>query len=61
MSALAVSVGSPGLWRAFLVFLAVMLALDLGVFHRRAHEVSLGGAIALSLRATAAVAARARE
>jgi tellurite resistance protein TerC len=34
-------VGSPGLWAAFLVFLAVMLALDLGLFHRKAHEVNL--------------------
>jgi tellurite resistance protein TerC len=34
-------VGSPGLWAAFLVFLAVMLALDLGIFHRKAHEVNL--------------------
>ena len=33
--------GSPGLWAAFLVFLAVMLALDLGIFHRKAHEVNL--------------------
>jgi tellurite resistance protein TerC len=41
MSALAVSVGSPGLWAAFLVFLALMLALDLGVFHRKAHAVGL--------------------
>jgi tellurite resistance protein TerC len=41
MSALAASVGSPTLWGAFLLFLALMLALDLGVFHRKAHEVSL--------------------
>ena len=33
--------GSPGLWAAFLVFLAVMLELDLGLFHRKAHEVNL--------------------
>jgi tellurite resistance protein TerC len=41
MDALAASVGSPGLWAAFLVFVALMLALDLGVFHRTAHAVSL--------------------
>jgi tellurite resistance protein TerC len=35
------SVGSPGLWGGFLGFVLLMLALDLGVFHRRAHEVSL--------------------
>ena len=27
-------------WAAFLAFVAAMLALDLGVFHREAHEVS---------------------
>jgi len=37
----AASVGSPGLWAGFLGFVLLMLALDLGVFHRRAHEVSL--------------------
>jgi hypothetical protein len=42
MSALAGSVGSPGLWGAFLLFLAVMLALDLGVFHRRGSGASKG-------------------
>ncbi|HEX8100035.1 MAG TPA: TerC family protein [Actinomycetota bacterium] len=26
-------------WPAFLAFLAVMLSIDLGIFHRRAHEV----------------------
>jgi tellurite resistance protein TerC len=31
------SVGTPGLWAAFLAFVLVMLALDLGVFNRRAH------------------------
>ena len=33
------SVGSPLLWTGFIVFILAMLALDLGVFHRRAHEV----------------------
>ena len=32
-------VGSPLLWTGFIVFILAMLALDLGVFHRRAHEV----------------------
>jgi tellurite resistance protein TerC len=31
------SVGSPTLWGFFLVFILVMLALDLGIFHRKAH------------------------
>lgn len=35
-----VSVASPLVWAAFLVFVLVMLALDLGVFHKHAHEVS---------------------
>jgi tellurite resistance protein TerC len=35
------TLGSWPLWAGFLAFVAVMLALDLGVFHRRAHVVSL--------------------
>ncbi|HWA71586.1 MAG TPA: TerC family protein [Polyangiaceae bacterium] len=35
------TIGSPPLWGAFIVFVLAMLAVDLGVFHRRAHEVSL--------------------
>jgi tellurite resistance protein TerC len=35
------SVGSPVLWAGFLVFVFAMLAIDLGVFHKRPHEVSL--------------------
>ncbi|MBI3179262.1 MAG: TerC family protein [Deltaproteobacteria bacterium] len=35
------SIGSPLLWLGFLGFVLVMLALDLGVFHRRPHEVSM--------------------
>lgn len=35
------SVASPLVWSAFLAGVLVMLALDLGVFHREAHEVSL--------------------
>lgn len=33
-------------WVGFLAFVATMLALDLGVFNRRAHEVSLKEALA---------------
>ncbi len=33
------SVASPLLWAGFLLFVAVMLTLDLGVFHRRLHAV----------------------
>jgi tellurite resistance protein TerC len=33
--------GTPVLWIAFNLFVLLLLALDLGVFHRRAHAVSL--------------------
>ena len=36
------------LWAGFNVFVLLMLALDLGVFHRKAHEVSLREAAAWS-------------
>jgi tellurite resistance protein TerC len=39
------SIGTPGLWAGFTVFVLVMLALDLGVFHRKAHEVSVREAL----------------
>ncbi|MCA9626541.1 MAG: TerC family protein [Myxococcales bacterium] len=35
------TIGSPLLWLGFLGFVLVMLAIDLGVFHKQAHEVSL--------------------
>lgn len=40
------SIGSPALWIGFTVFVLAMLAIDLGVFHRRAHEVSIREALA---------------
>lgn len=43
------SVGSPQLWGAFLVGVIFMLALDLGVFHRKAHAVSTKEALAWSI------------
>ena len=33
------TIGSPLLWTAFTAFVLLMLALDLGVFHRTAHEI----------------------
>jgi tellurite resistance protein TerC len=33
------SIGSPVLWGGFLVFVLLMLALDLGVFHRHEHVI----------------------
>jgi tellurite resistance protein TerC len=35
------TVGTPVLWIVFAVFVVTMLALDLGVFHRKAHVVSV--------------------
>jgi tellurite resistance protein TerC len=43
------SVGSPAHWLGFLVFVLVMLALDLGVFHRHAHAVRVKEALIWSL------------
>jgi tellurite resistance protein TerC len=40
------TVGSPLLWGAFSLLIVVMMALDLGVFHRKAHEVRFREALA---------------
>ncbi|ABF89789.1 membrane protein, TerC family [Myxococcus xanthus DK 1622] len=42
------SVGSPGLWAGFIAFVIAMLALDLGVFHRKAHVVKFKEALGWS-------------
>src|SRR5262245_36339214 len=42
------SVGSPLLWGGFLAFVLAMLALDLGVFHRKAHVVGFKEALGWS-------------
>lgn len=42
------TVGTPLLWTGFLGFVLLMLALDLGVFHRTAHSVSMKEAAAWS-------------
>ena len=34
------SVGTPLYWVGFLVFVFVMLALDLGVFNKKSHEIT---------------------
>lgn len=56
------TIGSPLMWAGFLVFVVGMLAIDLGVFHRKAHEVSLKEAavwsavwVALALTFNAAI------
>jgi tellurite resistance protein TerC len=35
------TIGTPLLWMGFLAFVLALLALDLGVFHREAHAVTL--------------------
>jgi tellurite resistance protein TerC len=35
------TIGTPWIWIGFTAFVLAMLALDLGVFHRQAHAVSL--------------------
>ena len=42
------SIGSPALWIGFVAFILAMLALDLGVFHRRAHAMGFREALAWS-------------
>lgn len=43
------SVGSPTLWVAFLLGIGVLLAFDLGVFHRKARTVSTREALIWSI------------
>jgi len=39
------SIGTPPLWIGFTLFVLAMLALDLGVFHRKAHVVGVREAL----------------
>lgn len=43
------SIGSPALWAGFIALVTAMLALDLGLFHKEAHEVSMKEAAGWSL------------
>lgn len=43
-----VSVGTPALWIGFILFVIAMLAIDLGIFHRKAHVVGVREALAWS-------------
>ncbi len=43
------SVGTPLLWAGFVLFVLGLLALDLGVFHRKAHAVSTREALGWSV------------
>ena len=40
------TIGTLWMWIAFTVFVLAMLALDLGVFHRKAHVVTLKESLA---------------
>src|SRR5689334_13777782 len=35
------TIGTPVLWLGFIGFVLAMLALDLGIFHRKSHALSL--------------------
>jgi len=35
------SIGHPALWAGFIAFILLMLALDLGIFHKKTHTVSV--------------------
>jgi tellurite resistance protein TerC len=39
------TIGTPALWVGFLVFVFAMLALDLGVFNRKAHAIGFKTAL----------------
>jgi tellurite resistance protein TerC len=43
------TIGSPLMWGGFIAFVLAMLALDLGVFHRTAHKVTVKEAAAWSV------------
>lgn len=42
------SIGSPILWLGFILFVIAMLAVDLGIFHRKSHAVGVREALAWS-------------
>jgi tellurite resistance protein TerC len=42
-------VRTPFLWIGFTLFVLAMLALDLGVFHRRAHAIEIREALLWTL------------
>jgi tellurite resistance protein TerC len=51
------TVGTPALWLGFTLFVLAMLALDLGVFHRKAHAVGVREAALWSVAWVALAAA----
>jgi tellurite resistance protein TerC len=46
---MAHSIGTPIFWTSFILVILVLLSLDLGIFHRRAHAVSVREATGWSL------------
>jgi tellurite resistance protein TerC len=42
------SIGTPEFWTAFILFVLILLAIDLGIFHRRAHAVGVREAMCWS-------------
>jgi len=42
------SIGSPSLWTGFIVLVVAMLAVDLGIFHRKSHVVGTREALVWS-------------
>jgi tellurite resistance protein TerC len=43
------SIGTPALWIGFTAFILAMLALDLGIFHRKAHAIKIREALIWSV------------
>ncbi len=43
------SIGTPFFWSAFLVVILILLSLDLGIFNRKAHKVSVKEALIWSI------------
>jgi tellurite resistance protein TerC len=39
------SIGNPALWAVFLLFVLAMLALDMGIFHRKDHAIGMREAL----------------
>ena len=43
------SIGTPAFWTGFVVIILVLLSMDLGIFHRRAHVVEVREALCWSV------------
>ncbi|MCA9508499.1 MAG: TerC family protein [Myxococcales bacterium] len=43
------SIGTPFLWAAFIIFVLLLLAIDLGIFHRKAHKIRVKEALTWTL------------